>query len=115
MADEYVLKEDILKYLEKKSNISICTNTIIDKDISRAIDVLYCDIDNMVSADVQPVYRWISVDETLPVYNSRVLVYDVSKNIRIGIYTEIGWCSQYENPLIYKVTHWQPLPEPPKE
>ena len=60
------------------------------------------------------VSKWIGVDEALPVYNSRVIIYDVSKNIRIGIYTEIGWCSQYENPLMYKVTHWMPLPEPPE-
>ena len=59
--DEYVLKEDILKYLEKKSSIEISNNSVIGKDISRAIDVLYCDIDNMTSADVQPVKygRWI--------------------------------------------------------
>ena len=57
MANEYVLKEDILKYLEKKSNISINTNSAIGKEISRVIDVIYCDVDNMVSADVQRVKR----------------------------------------------------------
>ena len=51
----YVLKEDILKYLEKKSSIEISTNSVIGKDISRAIDVLYCDIDNMTPADALPL------------------------------------------------------------
>lgn len=58
---EYVLKEDILKYLEKKSSIEISTNSVIGKDISRAIDVLYYDIGNMPAEDVQAVKRgrWI--------------------------------------------------------
>ena len=47
---EYVLKEDKKKYLEKKSSIEISTNSVIG-----AIDVLYCDIENMPAADVQPV------------------------------------------------------------
>lgn len=53
--DEYVIKEDILKYLEKKSSIEISTNSVIGKDISRAIDVLYCDIDNMTPVNVLPL------------------------------------------------------------
>ena len=53
--NEYVLKKDILKYLEKKSSIEISTNSVLGKDISRAIDVLYCDIENMPVADVQPI------------------------------------------------------------
>lgn len=53
--DEYVLKKDILKYLEKKSSIEISTNSVIGKDISRAIDALYCDIDNMTPVNALPV------------------------------------------------------------
>ncbi len=52
---ECVLKEDILKYLEKKSSIEISTNSVIGKDISRAIDVLYCDINNMTPVNVLPL------------------------------------------------------------
>lgn len=64
---EYVLKENILKYLEKKSSIEISTNTVIGKDISRAIDVLYCEIDNMPAADVQHVIHayWIELPKAL--------------------------------------------------
>lgn len=67
------------------------------------------------AADVQPINRWIKADESLPVYGGMVLICDKSKNIRLGIYTDMGWCSQFGNPMMCKITHWQPLPEPPKE
>ena len=52
---ECVLKKDILNYLERKSSIEISTNSVLGKDISRAIDALYCDIDNMTPVNALPV------------------------------------------------------------
>lgn len=59
--------------------------------------------------------RWISVDEALPIYDGLVLAIDKNNTDRLCIYTELGWLSQYGNPMIAHITHWQPLPEPPKE
>lgn len=53
--DMYILKKDVLKYLERKSNIEISTNSAAGIEISRVIDALYCDIDNMIPADVLPL------------------------------------------------------------
>lgn len=60
-------------------------------------------------------YKWISVDEALPIYDGLVLAIDKNSTIRLGIYTDLGWTSQFGNPIVTRITHWQPLPEPPKD
>lgn len=57
--------------------------------------------------------EWISVDEKLPEIDSYVIVYQNKKifsstNERIVQYTKYGFD-------VGKVTHWIPLPPPPKE
>lgn len=56
--------------------------------------------------------EWVSVKERLPENNCRVLVHVTGKPFDIdadrladGKWVRWGWC----------VTHWMPLPEPPKE
>ena len=63
--------------------------------------------------------KWIPVTERLPEVGRRVLVTD-GENVSFGyvlIYEHKDcnpWCVQF--PCIYdEVTHWMPLPEPPKE
>lgn len=58
--------------------------------------------------------RWISVEETLPKYGERVLitegtcVFEAYRSIsNKWVRNGIGWAED--------VTHWMPLPEPPKE
>lgn len=77
--------------------------------------VLFDEIDTMPAADVQPVDRWISVDEALPIYDGLVLAVDKNNTIRLGMYTDLGWTSQFGNPMVAHITHWMPLPQPPKE
>lgn len=64
---------------------------------------------------IQPVDRWISVDEALPIYEGLVLAVDNNNTIRLGIYTDLGWMSQFGNSMVAHITHWMPLPQPPKE
>lgn len=77
--------------------------------------VLFDEIDTMPASDVQPVNRWISVDDALPIYDGLVLAVDKNNTVRLCVYTELGWLSQYGNPIVAHITHWQPLPEPPKD
>lgn len=78
--------------------------------------VLFDEIDTMPAADVQPVDRWISVDDRLPENCIEVLVYDTDCGIVIGWYDkEIGdFAADFISPLD-AVTHWQPLPEKPQD
>jgi hypothetical protein len=68
------------------------------------------------ATDVQPIDRWISVKDSLPKNYIEVLVYDTDCGIVIGWYDkEIGdFVAEFISPLD-AVTHWMPLPEPPKD
>ena len=82
--------------------------------------------DHLVSNGVT-VQEWISVKDKLPPYNHDVLVYRPNMAMKIvvdsydGYYGEDdgewyeGWAKYgkdiHNNPLI---THWMPLPQPPK-
>ena len=59
--------------------------------------------------------EWISVDDRLP-DNGMVLTYWTDKTIETYEFDILdyaaGWCRPLGNHLI---THWMPLPEPPKE
>ena len=89
-----------------------------------------CSMLNVPTADVQPVDRWISVDDRLPeaveedvngkiAFSDMVLVYLVYDN---GFtYITVSQCRTDCKSWLCeipsegcKVTHWQPLPEPPK-
>lgn len=63
---------------------------------------------------VQPEPGWISVKDRLPNDNQRVIVYrpDMSE-IDVGdISIQWGWnCKRKKT----DITHWMPLPEPPKD
>ena len=73
------------------------------------------------------VPKWISVEDRLPEFNVYVLVYAVGKDdkkeITITSYTNsmyglgiTGWIAPWQYfSYNYKITHWMPLPEPPKE
>lgn len=89
-------------------------------------------IDNNLSfipvADVQPVDRWISVKDRLPEENILVLCYARSttgegNNYFLGAlahgefwFLKVNDIGHVSCPVLHwKVTHWQPLPESPKE
>ena len=82
---------------------------------------------NILIANGVTMQEWISVDDKLPPHNHDVLVYRPNMAMKIlvdnyvGYYGEDddewheGWAKYGEdihnNPLI---THWMPLPQPPK-
>ena len=74
--------------------------------------------DMLVELDKR-VPRWISVEERLPPENQPVLVYIMSKMSDWKcVLIDMMWRGEWvENPdrETHDITHWMPLPEPPKE
>ena len=69
-------------------------------------------------------YEWVSVNDRLPEIpkpNEGYYCFLVTDGILIHMayYTEDGWLfadsGQMKEKMFYEVTHWMPLPEPPKE
>lgn len=73
--------------------------------------------------------EWISVKDRLPEFDKRVLALDASKEVAIlrlhsvtgrktadGDSISTDWYEQTSYDTYYEnVTHWMPLPEPPKQ
>ena len=64
------------------------------------------------------VPKWISVDERLPEEKVNCIVHYKHAYCDNDDYWEIGICfydgEKFKMDLSYKVTHWMPLPKPPK-
>lgn len=64
--------------------------------------------------------KWISVEDKYPVIDQQCLIMmEVTPNIEWGCYLgdyewRANWCGRKGKNQPYKVTHWMPLPEPPK-
>lgn len=84
------------------------------------------------AADVEPVRRWIPVTERLPEVGEDVLIYAVGKSDDFSSVIAITdriifrlfpssegvetWSSPWQYFMTdYEITHWMPLPAPPKE
>ena len=64
------------------------------------------------------VQEWISVDDRLPEEKANCIVYYQHAYCDNDGYWEIGICfndgEKFQINPAYKVTHWMPLPQPPK-
>ena len=111
---EYISREAIVK--EIKEEIKACDVKFVeDIQIKKGLKIALKDIKVAKAADVQSVNQWISVDKALPIYDGLVLAVDKNNTIRLGMYTDLGWTSQFGNPMVAHITHWMPLPEPPQD
>ena len=60
--------------------------------------------------------KWIPVTERLPEEMEKVLAYtDVGSFAEVAYWTGYRWEKTWDFEVLYGVTHWMPLPEPPKE
>lgn len=135
---EYISKDKTLKKLQmqlldleadqdKGEYSELCEN----RGARDALDGAINDIRAIKGEDVQPVNQWISVKDRLPeaveedvngkiAFSELVLVYLVYDN---GFtFITVDKCNTDKKRWLHeipgegcKVTHWQPLPEPPKD
>lgn len=121
--NDYISREVALKKLQmqlldleadqdKGEYSELCKN----RGARDALDGAINDIRAIKGEDVQPAKQWISVKDRLPDNCVEVLVYDTDCGIVIGWYDkEISdFAADFISPLD-AVTHWQPLPKPPKD
>lgn len=89
-------------------------------DESRVIRVARNDIELLPAPDVEPVQEWISVKDRLPEAGGYVVC--IAKRNPFSRFMPMvarieknGWVNPITEQYISDVTHWMPLPEPPKE
>lgn len=59
--------------------------------------------------------RWIPVEERLPNPKQNVLAYSPKSGIAEADYADGFWMQYRWSSVMDSVTHWMPLPQPPKE
>lgn len=111
MADEYIRLDTTIIAINNLIN-EAATGTMT-RTLFKAKDTIYNQQRYFI--DVQPVDRWISVNEALPIYDGLVLICYNDKRIRLGVYTEDGWDSDEGNPIMEQPDFWVRIPEPPKQ
>lgn len=74
------------------------------------------------AADIQPKSPWISVDDDLPCYHEELTHSNYTNRVLIAArngFVEVAFMSKIENVWVWdipiKVSHWMPMPGPPKE
>lgn len=116
--DEYISREETVKKIEEKLKVDDLMSLAEEVWTNNCLKIVLRAIMAVETAYVQPVDRWISVNDKLPEQDENVLVFTKDKDIMTMIYKVIpfrwykpkfgGFDKDY-------VTHWKPRPEPPKD
>ena len=98
---------------EKLVELFYENNVRCDQKIEGLADDVIDIIDHGVTAQ-----EWVSVKDRLPEEKVNCIVYYQHAYCDNDGYWAIGFCfsdgEKFRIDLLYKVTHWMPLPEPPK-
>lgn len=109
MAD-YISREDVIKKIAEKQDKAMYGRE--DVAFYQAIKI----IREEPPADVQSVDRWISCKDKMPDDGVNVLIYEGNCMISLAWYDkDMGYFYTCDSDYSLDVTHWQPLPEPPKD
>lgn len=94
-----ILRYGMDKYFLLKLEAEIFANLLIANGVTFA-------------TDTNDGGKWISVNDRLPNTNDTVLVLHKNRHVRTDAWLKKKWwVADEKNPI----THWMPLPEPPKE
>ena len=111
---EYIKKEDIEQKIQDGLN-----NLVLGHDAIEVLGMIY----EMPTADVAPVQEWVSIDDRLPEEGEYVLCslkgFNYGGNIQVckfvpaDKFKDKPYFEHFRNGFP-SVTHWMPLPKPPK-
>ena len=119
---------DILGKRPMNAEMTIFKTEIEPYKLNDCIDNILMRVDRLETkfSDAQPVNQWISCKDKMPEDNTSVLFVYVNENgiksVHYGYHRTIkGLGSSWAKPsggwqyCDDDITHWQPLPEPPKD
>ena len=110
-------REKLIELMVEARGICLASDcTKCDYNANTAMCDYTLAIDHLISNGVT-VHKWIPVSERLPEHGDVVLCYMSFDEQRILQWDECAaWWNGYgEDHEKNEVTHWMPLPEPPKE
>ena len=120
--DEYISREEVMSVIANmQKEYHYDAANLEDRYVVAHLLEIADKIKDLKAADVQPVDRWISVKDKLPEIGKSVLIYypkwdgdeiQVAKLEDDGMMFDI--CGEF-NVGTGVITHWMPLPEPPKD
>ena len=103
----------VIEFAEKRLNES-CLN-----DDDEAVLYWRAYLDGARAQKKSTLMKWISVKDRLPEEKVNCIVHYQNSYCDNDGYWAIGFCcydgEKFQFDPAYKVTHWMPLPEPPKE
>ena len=111
---EYIDKAKILAELDD-ALMSRAALHDCDLRVIKIIRIFKLMINDFPAADVQPAPKWISVKEKLPPEDESVLIYTIMGMCVAARWDDRFFVSKTASFVKYDVTHWMPLPEPPKD
>lgn len=112
-ADLKIGEKTMAEYIDREAFLEHMKST------NRYFDVKF-DIEDFPAADVAPVQKWISVKDRLPEAGGYVVC--IAKRNPFSRFMPMvakieknGWVNPITEQYISDVSHWMPIPEPPKE
>ena len=116
---EYIDKNDLREYIS--GYIKSCNGKPKYTDMDAMVSIISL-LEQMPAVDVQPVDRWISVNDRLPeadydcfVWYSCDTAFGKSKSWGIAHCSRCDWYTKHLDGDNIVVLYWMPCPKPPEE
>ena len=109
------VREKLVELLNKANSACVGTDCFEGCKFYIENDCLYKLMEDLMIANGVTVQEWISVNDKLPEDGESVLTYK-NGNVDVQVYEKNrnGWIQGNWFWSMATVTHWMPLPEPPK-